>query len=73
MTNDPGMSEPCMPWKVRLVVAYLSLIRRVVARRILPLSWARRLGAPFRADDARRTNQDHDSTGVVDLAGPWFP
>ena len=50
MTGDPSPGEPYppMPWKVRLAVAYLNLLRRAVARGILPPRWAERLTAWFR-------------------------
>ena len=48
MTGDPGMSEPSVTWQVRLIVAYLRLLRLAVAHHVLPPGWAMRLTARYR-------------------------
>jgi hypothetical protein len=52
MTSDPGLSEPPVPWSVWLTVAYLRLIRRAVACRVLPPPCAMWLTARYRRSEA---------------------
>ena len=53
MTGDPGMIEPPVTWQVLLAVAYLRIIRRAMARGVIPPYWAIWLTAPYRRPPRR--------------------
>lgn len=51
-TSDPGMNEPPVTWQVLLAVAYLRIIRRAMASRVIPPYWAIWLTTPYRESEA---------------------